>query len=458
MPAGWRIETLSAVVDLNPRQWTSPAAAHDSVSFVPMAAVEADTGRLDTSTSRTASDVSKGYTRFQDGDVLFAKITPCMENGKCAVARNLIGGRGAGSTEFHVLRPGASLSADFLFYYVLQDSFRRVARSHMKGTAGQLRVPEQFLRDVELPLPPPNEQDRIVAEIEKQFTRIDAATAILRAAQTKLATHRAAVLAAACRGAYDGGTNGPEADRTSQQVLRAFVLKERDRQLQGAGRRKGPVPPDRLNAPTPPPGWTLLSLDELTIQITSGSRNWSKFYGAGGDTFVLAKNIRPMSLELKDPQLIAAPQNDAEAARTRIQRDDLLVTIVGANTGDVCRVPHDFSNHFVCQSVALLRPAIPASARFLELYLASPNDGQSQWRRNIYGQGRPHLSFDQLRVTAIPFPPLSEQERIVIETEQRLSAVSAMQADLARCVAKAAALRRAVLRSAFDGRLPFGEQ
>jgi type I restriction enzyme S subunit len=99
----WRKVRLTEVTDLNPRRFTDPATDETFVSFVPMKAVEEESGRLDPSETRSWATVKKGYTPFQDNDVLFAKITPCMENGKYAVARGLHGGRAAGSTEFHVL-------------------------------------------------------------------------------------------------------------------------------------------------------------------------------------------------------------------------------------------------------------------------------------------------------------------------------------------------------------------
>jgi type I restriction enzyme S subunit len=85
-----------------------------------MAAVAEESGVIDLSYVRTFSAVSKGYTRFCDGDVLFAKITPCMENGKIAVARGLTNGVGCGTTEFHVLRPFDGVDADYVRYYLLQ--------------------------------------------------------------------------------------------------------------------------------------------------------------------------------------------------------------------------------------------------------------------------------------------------------------------------------------------------
>jgi len=109
-------------------------------------------GAIADSETRRIEDVVRGYTYFRDWDVLFAKITPCMENGKCAVATNLTNGVGFGSTEFHVVRPGRDVLPQWIFYFLRQQATRQDAARHMTGTAGQQRVPTRFLQEVEIPL------------------------------------------------------------------------------------------------------------------------------------------------------------------------------------------------------------------------------------------------------------------------------------------------------------------
>jgi type I restriction enzyme S subunit len=192
--------------------------------------------------------------------------------------------------------------------------------------------------------------------------------------------------------------------------------------------------------------------------LTERRQSWkSQFYDKGTGTFILAQNVRPMRLDLSERQSVDAPKGDAETERTRVRRSDILVTIVGAKTGDVCRVPSDLKDHFVCQSVALLRPVLPDFAKFAEMYLASQENGQAQWKRFIYGQGRPHLSFEQLRVTAIALPPLSEQTRIVAEVERRLSVVEELEAVVTANLQRATRLRQSILQKAFNGGLALNE-
>src|SRR5439155_22620939 len=134
---GWTMARLGELCSINPRPNFLPSLLEEDpmVSFVPMSAVATEAGRIDLSATRRLSEVRKGYTNFIDGDLLFAKITPCMENGKVAIARGLTAGIGFGSTEFHVLRPEATVDARFLFYFLLRHSLRSEAKSQMTGTA-----------------------------------------------------------------------------------------------------------------------------------------------------------------------------------------------------------------------------------------------------------------------------------------------------------------------------------
>ncbi len=137
------------------------------VHFVPMADVSED-GTLSINSTRKLGDVLKGYTYFENGDVLVAKITPCMENGKAALVEGLPLRIAFGSTEFHVLRPKPGVSGRYLFYMVWNSWFRKHAERNMTGTAGQKRVPATFFETFKIPLPHDiKEQQRIAAILDK---------------------------------------------------------------------------------------------------------------------------------------------------------------------------------------------------------------------------------------------------------------------------------------------------
>ena len=138
-----------------------------AVSFVEMAAVSND-GHITGAVDRLLGDVRKGsYTYFRENDIIVAKITPCMENGKCALAVGLTNGIGMGSSEFHVFRCGDLVLPGYLFAFLNRASVREAAEAVMTGASGHRRVPIEFYRQLSIPLPPISEQRRIVAEIQQ---------------------------------------------------------------------------------------------------------------------------------------------------------------------------------------------------------------------------------------------------------------------------------------------------
>tara|TARA_R110000850_G_scaffold62151_4_gene141733 strand:- start:403 stop:1752 length:1350 start_codon:yes stop_codon:yes gene_type:complete len=199
LPRGWTTAPIKDVVAINPKH-DPETDRHVEVSFVPMPSVDEHCGAITAPQVKPLSDVWKGFTHFAEGDVIFAKITPCMENGKTAIARNLANGLACGSTEFHVLRPTEAISAEYIWRYLRQKSFRAEAEAAMTGAVGQRRVPKPFLEERELPLPPLPEQRRIVAKLDRLSARSAAARDHL-ARTTKLATRaKQAILSAAVSG------------------------------------------------------------------------------------------------------------------------------------------------------------------------------------------------------------------------------------------------------------------
>ena len=164
-PGGWVEATLSDICVINPRVDKSTLDDDCIVPFVPMPAVEAETGRIDVTQTRTFRSVRQGFTSFKEGDVLFAKITPCMENGKMAIVPKLVTQYGFESTEFHVLRPADEIDPRFVYYAVSNRAFRFHAEHNMTGAVGQRRVPTSVLKDHVLGLPPSHEQRRIVERV-----------------------------------------------------------------------------------------------------------------------------------------------------------------------------------------------------------------------------------------------------------------------------------------------------
>lgn len=168
LPETWVQARLTDVCELNPRLLAEDRPDDDVfVTFVPMSSVDERTGVINKPETRTFSEVAKGYTYFRERDVLFAKVTPCMENGKASIACNLENGLGFGSTEFHVLRPTEIVLPEYVFSFIRQKAFRDRAASAFVGTGGLQRVPADFLSRVKIPLPTLPEQQRIVDVLQQ---------------------------------------------------------------------------------------------------------------------------------------------------------------------------------------------------------------------------------------------------------------------------------------------------
>ncbi|NOH03012.1 MAG: hypothetical protein HND47_14170 [Chloroflexi bacterium] len=153
---------LSDVCEINPRM-DSGISDDVECSFVPMEYVDDVSGTIANTSIRRVGDVKKGYTFFKNDDVIFAKITPCMENGKCAIGKNLKNGIAFGSTEYHVVRAKEEVIPEWIYHFLRQEKVRQQATGWFRGTAGQQRVPATFLEELKIPLPPLTEQKRIAS-------------------------------------------------------------------------------------------------------------------------------------------------------------------------------------------------------------------------------------------------------------------------------------------------------
>lgn len=176
---------LGEVCKINPRLDDADNPGPDQlVTFVPMAAVDEREAAITVRQDRPLREVAKGFTTFREGDVLFAKITPCMENGKVAIATGLTNGLGRGSTEFFVIRTNGEVLSEYVFHFLRREDFRQEAKRNFTGTAGQQRVPRAFMENARIPLPPLEEQRRIVDILNRaaSIRRLrDQANATLRA-------------------------------------------------------------------------------------------------------------------------------------------------------------------------------------------------------------------------------------------------------------------------------------
>jgi type I restriction enzyme, S subunit len=175
LPEGWKSKAITEVAKLNPKIPDRESIDDElEIQFLPMKLVEEIINKFHLTETKKFKEAQKGsYTPFINGDVIFAKVTPCMENGKVAVVENLKNGIGYGSSEFHVIRCSDELLKKYLFYFIVQDKFRNEAANAMTGAVGLRRVPKQFIENYLIPLPPIEEQQQIVQEMESRLSVCD---------------------------------------------------------------------------------------------------------------------------------------------------------------------------------------------------------------------------------------------------------------------------------------------
>jgi type I restriction enzyme S subunit len=425
-----RVISLREAVELNPKPDRSMLTDDTEVSFVPMAAVEAASGRMDASTIRRYAEVKKGYTHFRDGDVLFAKITPCMENGKMAVAHSMRNGIGLGSTEFHVLRAREGVDPHYVYHFVSSGRYRSEAAHHMTGAVGQKRVPLAFLEQSEIPLPDIGEQRRIVAEIEKQFSRLDEAVAGLQHVKANLKRYKAAILNAA----VEGRLVPTEADlarregrnyETGAQLLHR-ILETRRSQWQGKGKYKEPAAPDTTDLPELPEGWVMSNGAQL-FRWSSGVNLPVKTL-VGGPISVYGGNG------------INGGHSEAN-----VPHKTVVIGRVGAGCGNV---------HLIDRPAWITDNAIYATW--------TPTDCNLSYLANVFlvanlntvaaGSGQPFVNQTILNDVLVPLPPLAEQHRIVAEVDRLLSIAREAEVEVETNLKRAQALRQTILSVAFSNR------
>ena len=196
VPEHWEVKRLKFAINLNPVKSELNEQQDMLVSFVPMEAVNFDKN-LTLNQEKILDEVYKGYTYFKNNDVILAKITPCFENGKSAIAQNLTNGIGFGTTELHVLRANSLISNQFLYYFIKSEPFMKIGESEMYGAGGQKRVPEEFIKNFLIGLPSLEEQTAIADFLDRKLGEIDTLISKQQALLEKLAEQRTATITTA---------------------------------------------------------------------------------------------------------------------------------------------------------------------------------------------------------------------------------------------------------------------
>ncbi|MEL3972058.1 restriction endonuclease subunit S [Rossellomorea oryzaecorticis] len=194
VPVNWVWVKMGELIKINPPKSKLDLPSEQLCSFLPMSNVNPVTGRIYSFEDRLFDKVRKGYTYFEENDVLFAKITPCMENGNTVIAKGLRNHFGYGSTEFYVFRTLDQVNNKYLYYLLRSKMFRNQAKRAMTGAVGQQRVPKKYLENYQLALPPLPEQIRITEKIERLFGKIEEAKQLIEEAKETFELRKSSII------------------------------------------------------------------------------------------------------------------------------------------------------------------------------------------------------------------------------------------------------------------------
>ncbi|GEM_PF-5481507 len=169
LPKGWKWEKIDNLAKVGKtRKKKTALSPKELTSFVPMDSVDDVTGMITKTLYRPYEELGQSYTYFENGDIIFAKITPCMQNGKCAIVSEMKDDFGFGSSEYIVLTPTKPIYTKWVHYFLRTVEFRRAAEEHFTGSAGQQRVPTDFVQKYLIPVP---EYDKIIEKITTDLDR-----------------------------------------------------------------------------------------------------------------------------------------------------------------------------------------------------------------------------------------------------------------------------------------------
>ena len=351
--------------------------------------------------------------------------------------------------DLKALTPKDGFDVKYLYF-----AFRRFERDilHKCCKAGTTVQSIEFprLKDFEIPIAPLPEQRRIVARIEELFSRLDAGVAALRHAKAQLQRYRQSVLAAAVTGQLTQAWREQHPETEPAEELLERILEQRREQWNGRGKYKEPVAPTADH--DLPETWVLATSDQLVHFVTSGSRGWAEYYSEEGAIFLRIGNLEheDIALDLDDIQRVRPP-GGAEGSRTRVQTNDILISIT-ADVGMVALVDTDIGEAYINQHVALARPSVEVNPRFLAWLLAS-KPTKAQWKLLQRGATKVGLGLNDIRAVQLGLPPLAEQHQIVAQVEARTTAIDHLEAELDRQINRANRLRQSTLASAFSGHL-----
>ncbi|MEU0530911.1 restriction endonuclease subunit S [Amycolatopsis tolypomycina] len=389
---------LRHVADINPPTPEFALVSDDAeITFLPLEAVWPGS-RLDTTGVRPKSSVTTGYTRFRENDILIPKITPTFEADRSTIARRLMNGVAAGTTELHVVRPRANVCGRYIDYLVSSRPFLLGGEAEMIGVAGQKRVPASWLRDFPVPITVRDTQEVIADFLDSETARIDALLV----------------------------------KKQNLMELVHYRYRVQVDELTGHG-----------NA---------VRVRRVAESITSGPRGWSEQVGEVGAPFIRSANLRRDEIVLRSDNVMRVDVAlTAEAARSQVRQGDTLVGITGANTGWVGLVGNNHAGGFISQHVARVRPrgVVPEWVAFSIFSQRS----QEQLLGGQYGGTKQQLGLEDLAELTIQVPSLEEQRELVCTLQRAAQLKMELTEKLGRQIDLLKEHRQALITAAVTGEM-----
>ena len=386
---------IDQICDVNPPKDISRFKGME-ISFIPMDAVST-TGEVDISRSISGDGV-KNYSVFQNRDVLFAKITPCMENGKGGIVDDLKNGFGAGSTEFIVIRPDEKkVISEWIQLFLSQSSYRIECKNHMTGSAGQKRVPPKFIAGTAIPVPSVDEQRRIIFRIEEMFSELDNSVSTLQKTKAQLAVYRQAVL------------------REAFSACNVYI-----------------------------------NIEDICESVSDGD-HMPPPKEENGIPFIMISNINGNTIDWTDTAFVGKDYFFKIDNKRKPRKGDILYTVTGSFGIPVLI---DFEKDFCFQRhIALLRPKKIVDQKYLYYALMEPGV-YLQAVKKATGTAQKTVGLPVLRKISVPYAEnIEQQQQIVFEIESRLSVCDSIEQTVDKALQQAKAMRQSILKQAFEGRL-----
>ncbi|MBS1401824.1 MAG: restriction endonuclease [Oscillospiraceae bacterium] len=418
IPDIWKWARVAQIVTLNPKNDLEDEL---ETAFIPMPCVMDGFRNQHTFEIKKWKEIKKGFTHFAEGDIGVAKITPCFQNRKSVIFRNLVNGYGAGTTELTIIRTiNGTVLPEYLLWFFKTEFFIANGVKSFTGTAGQQRIHKDYLATCMIPLPPLAEQKRIVAKIEELLPLIDRyeqAWSRLEDFNKRFPVDmQKSILQMAIQGKLV--EQRPE-EGTGEELYQQIQAEKQKLIKEGKIKKEKPLP-EITEDDIPfdiPETWKWVRIGSLLHKLVDGTHRTPK-YTVSGVPFVSVRNMSNGTLSLEDTKFISQEEHRELWNRCNPQRGDILLSKVGT-TGVPAKVETD-EEFSLFVSVALLKfNKDLLDIDFLVYSILAP-DFQKQCKEHTRGVGNKNWVIVDIANTIMPLPPLAEQKRIVAKLEEIL--------------------------------------